>query len=62
MYPFNDTRTTAKKSKGTNTKEYLIIHHTAGGSFASNMKYLSEGSNQASVHFVIGESEERGKI
>lgn len=62
MYPFTDKLPTTKKSKWTNTCEYIIIHHTAWGSYLSNIKYLSSWTAQASVHFVIWPSEECCKI
>lgn len=62
MYPFNLTMTTTKKSKWTNKIKWIVIHHTAWWNFASNMKYLSSSIAKSSVHFVIWESEERGKI
>lgn len=62
MYPFNQKLTTTKKSKGTNACTWIVIHHTAWGTFESNMKYLSSSPAQASVHFVIWENWECGKI
>lgn len=62
MYPFNQKVATTKKSLGKNRVRWIILHHTAGGTFASNMRYLSQSTAKASVHFVIGESEERWKI
>ncbi len=62
MYPFNQKTTTTKKSMWKNKCKGIVIHHTAGWTFASNMKYLSVWTAKASVHFVIWESEERWKI
>lgn len=62
MYPFTDKLPTTKKSKWINTCEYIIIHHTAWGSYLSNIKYLSSWTAQASVQFVIWPSEECCKI
>ena len=65
MYPFTITKTTTKKSKGTNKIKYLILHHTAGGTFDSNVKILSGvpvNNNPVSVHFVVGKGEEVAKI
>ena len=56
MYPFTDKVSTNKKSAGTNKCTGIVIHHTAGGTYTSNMKYLSESPAKASVHFVIGEN------
>lgn len=62
MYPFNKKVTTSKKSSGTNWCTGIVIHHTAGWTYASNMKYLSESQAKASVHFVIWENGECWKI
>ena len=62
MYPFNKKVTTNKKSPGTNECTGIVIHHTAGWTFDSNMRYLSESTAKASVHFVIGENSECWKI
>lgn len=62
MYNFDLKLPTSKKTPGINPIYGIVIHHTAGGSFASNMRYLSSSPKQASVHFVIGENGEAGKI
>ena len=62
MYPFNDKVTTTKKSAWTNKCTGIVIHHTAWWTYKSNMKYLSESPAKASVHFVIWENWECGKI
>ena len=62
MFPFNDKVPTTKKSAWTNKTTWIVIHHTAGGSYKSNLQYLSSGSAQASVHFVIWENGEIWKI
>ena len=62
MYPFDKKLETTKKSKWTNTCTWIVIHHTAGWTFESNMKYLSSSPAQASVHFVIWENWEVWKI
>ena len=62
MYPFTDKKSTTKKTKWTNTCQYIVIHHTAWGSYQSNLRYLSEWTAQASVHFVIWPNEEVAKI
>lgn len=61
-YPFTKKLTTTKKSPGVNVDTGIVIHHTAGGTFESNMRYLSQSTAKASVHFVIGENWEVGKI
>ena len=62
MYPFDKKVATTKKSKWVNLCTWIVIHHTAWWTFESNMKYLSESTAQASVHFVIWENWECGKI
>ena len=62
MYPFDMKLETTKKSSGTNKIKGIVVHHTAGWTFVSNMRYLSSSPAQASVHFVIWENEERWKI
>jgi N-acetylmuramoyl-L-alanine amidase len=62
MYPFNDKVWTTKKSKWINACTGIVIHHTAWWTYKSNMKYLSEWTSKASVHFVIGENGEVWKI
>lgn len=58
MYPFTDYTTTKKYSAGKNPSKYLILHHTWGGDYKSNIKYLTTSTAQASVHFIIWENEE----
>lgn len=63
MYPFNDKVSTDKYSKWReNTCQYIILHHTWGWTYSSNVKYLSKSSAQASVHFVVWENWECAKI
>ncbi len=62
MYPFDQKETTTKKSKWTNSIYWIVIHHTAWWTFASNMRYLSKSTAKASVHFVIWENWECWKI
>lgn len=62
MYPFSQLNSTLKKSTWKNKIKWIVIHHTAGWSFSSNMRYLSQWTAQASVHFVIWENEEVWKI
>lgn len=63
MYPFNDKVATTKYTKWrNNTCQYIILHHTWGGSYLSNLNYLSKSTAQASVHFVVWENWECGKI
>jgi N-acetyl-anhydromuramyl-L-alanine amidase AmpD len=50
---------TSKKTEGTNSKEFIILHHTGGGTFKSNCRLLSGDSTQkkdeVSVHYILGE-------
>ena len=62
MYPFNDKVATTKKSAWVNKCTGIVIHHTAWWTYKSNMRYLSESTTKASVHFVIGENGEVWKI
>lgn len=62
MYPFTRKVTTTKKSVWVNAIKWIVIHHTAGWNFDSNMDYLSINKVQSSVHFVIWSNEECGKI
>lgn len=62
MYPFNRFSITSKKTTWRNWIKWIVIHHTAWWTFDSNMRYLSTSLAKSSVHFVIWESEERGKI
>lgn len=62
MYPFNQKETTTKKTAWTNPCYWIVIHHTAWWTFASNMRYLSKSTAKASVHFVIWENGECWKI
>lgn len=62
MYIFDQKETTEKKSKWTNQIYGIVVHHTAGWSFSSNMNYLSKSPAKASVHFVIGPNWEVWKI
>ena len=54
---------TNKKSKGRNTKTYIVLHHTASTAPAEDVaKYLAYNSAQASAHYVVGEAGEVYKI
>lgn len=62
MYPFTTVKYTSKYSKTPiNTCSYIIIHHTWGWGYESNLKYLTESPAQASVHFIIWPDEEVAK-
>ena len=62
MYSFDKKLSTTKKSAWTNLCTGIVVHHTAGWTFESNMNYLANSSAQASVHFVIGPKGEVWKI
>lgn len=62
MFNFDDFYTTKKKSPWTNSCQFIIIHHTGGGTYLSNCKYLSTGGWIASVQFVIWEQGQAAKI
>lgn len=43
------------KTAGTNTCEYIILHHTGGGDYSWNLKVLSwQTSRKVSCHYLIG--------
>lgn len=62
MYPFDKKLETTKKSAWKNQCTWIVIHHTAWGTFESNMVYLSSSPAKASVHFVIWPDGEVWKI
>jgi len=54
---------TTKKTCGTNTCEYIILHDTASDASAeSNAKYLASNPAPASCHYVVGEDGRVWKI
>lgn len=57
-----DTRSTTKKTPGTNTCEILVFHHTWPGSYEGNLNYLATNKAQASAHYVAGQGGELGQI
>lgn len=57
-----ETRSTTKKTPGTNTCEILVFHHTWPGSFEGNLNYLATNKAQASAHYVAGKDWELGQI
>ena len=59
---FNDILPTSKKTKWTNTKQYIVVHHTWTFSYPWNLRYLSSDKNVASVHYVVWQKWEVGKI
>jgi len=59
---FDRVLTTTKKWKGTNTNEYLVIHHTAVASFDASCRVLSGNTGEVSVHYVVGLNGETAKI
>lgn len=60
---FTDKVPCKKKSNGTNTCEYICLHHTGGGSYKWNLKVLSwQSSRDVSCHFLIWPNWEMAKI
>lgn len=59
-FQFDKILSTKNITKGTNSKTYIVLHHTGGGSFDSNCNTLTNGS--VSCHFVIGQWWESAKI
>lgn len=53
MFPFKQTLTTKNITPWTNTKEYIIVHHTGTpqGTIAGNIKALTTGA--VSCHFIV---------
>lgn len=46
--------TTSKFSKGTNSKKYIMLHHTGWVTSLANMtNYLAKNSAQVSAHYVV---------
>ena len=41
MFKFDNYYKTTKKSKWRNTCEFIVLHHTGGGTYAWNCRYLS---------------------
>ena len=43
------------KSSGTNTCQYILLHHTWGGDYSWNLKILSwQTSRKVSCHYLVG--------
>lgn len=59
---FTKVLQTSKKWKGTNSKKYLIIHHTAVADFEASCRVLSGNTGEVSVHYVVGLKGETAKI
>lgn len=53
---------TTKKTYGTNSCKFIILHHTGGGTYASNLRVLSGTSGKVSTHFLVWENWECAKI
>ena len=51
-------RSTTKKSSGTNKKQFVVVHYTAGNLYKDDVNQLSSGSAQVSCHIVIGRNGE----
>ena len=52
MFSFKATLQTTQKTHGTNTKEFIIVHHTATGS-GTIKGVLNQLTNVLSCHFVV---------
>lgn len=60
---FTDVVPCKKFSKWVNTCQYIVIHHTGGGSYKWNLKVLSGNTaRDVSCHFLIGPKGEMAKI
>lgn len=59
---FTNAVSTTKKSPWINKKKYIIVHHTGSFSYPWNLKYLSIDKNNVSVHYVVWQKGEVGKI
>ena len=53
---------TKKLTVWKNTCEILVLHHTAGWNFKSNMSFLAISNKQASAHYVVWTNWECWKI
>jgi N-acetyl-anhydromuramyl-L-alanine amidase AmpD len=62
MYNFTNIVPTTKKNPGVNFCQFIVIHHTGGWSYASNLHLLSGDAGKVSVHFVVWENGECAKI
>lgn len=60
---FTDVVPCKKFSKGTNTCQYIVLHHTGWGSYKGNLKVLSGNTaRDVSCHFLIWPNGEMAKI
>lgn len=62
MFKFDNFHRTTKKSKWRNTCEFIVLHHTGGGTYAWNCRYLSGWKALVSTHFVVWHKGESAKI
>lgn len=62
MFIYNLAYTTNKFTKGKNTCEYIMLHHTWAWTFKSMMNYLAKNQAQVSCHYVIWEGGEIWRI
>jgi len=51
-----------RQAGGMREVRALMLHHTAGGTFASNMDYLNRPTTKASYHILIGKNGEIGRL
>jgi len=59
---FQDVVPCKNKSVWTNTCDYIIIHHTGWGSYASNLRILSGVWSKVSCHFLVGSDWQLARI
>lgn len=65
MFPFKQTfPSPAERTKGTNTKEFIILHHTGtgDGTIKGVLDGLYRRSDYASCHFVVDTNGDAYKI
>ena len=61
MYKYDYT--TKKYTKGTNSKTFILLHHTGGVSSLKNMtEYLANNPAQVSAHYVVGQNGDISRI
>ncbi|QNH71817.1 putative N-acetylmuramoyl-L-alanine amidase [Rhizobium phage P9VFCI] len=50
---------TSKIGNGVNKRKFIVVHYTAGGNYANDVKTLSSSPKQVSCHLVIGRDKEQ---
>lgn len=61
MFPFKQTLETKNKTKGVNSKQFIILHHTATGE-GTIKGVLNQLTNVLSCHFVVDTNGDAYKI